>query len=472
MDKKAKIRLISMTAILAVLITAFYLMVQMPEFKIDSMYDGIIKVEVKSDFEDLGADAYLGKHKVIPKMYSLTEVNTERIGEYQLTYEANFLWRKDRKIVKVIVEDTQAPRIELMHNGTMTQPGKEYIEEGYIAYDNYDGDITHLVERKIEGKKIYYSVKDSSGNEAEAQRVINYNDKEAPKINLSGEKELVVYIGDNFSDPGVTAIDNVDGDVTRKVVSQNNVDTQKEGTYLIKYTVKDSTGNEATAQRKVIVKVKTSQPVQQIPPNGKVIYLTFDDGPSEHTPRLLNILRKYNVKATFFVVGSGNLNYLDDIVNSGHSIGLHTMTHNYAKIYSGERAFMDEIETLRRIVYNRTGVDTTMIRFPGGSSNTISRHYNIGIMSRLVKRITAEGYQYYDWNVTSGDAGEVHSSWQVYNNVISGVQRQKISIVLQHDTKGFSVDAVDDIIKWGLSNGYSFRKLTPGGPTVHHGVNN
>ena len=93
-------------------------------------------------------------------------------------------------------------------------------------------------------------------------------------------------------------------------------------------------------------------------------------------------------------------------------------------------------------------------------------------MTRLVRRVTNEGYQYYDWNVSSGDAGGANTAWQVYSNVISGVQHQNISIVLQHDIKSFSVDATEDIIKWGLSNGYSFRRLTPDGPTVHHGVNN
>lgn len=473
MEKKAKIQAISITAVIAAVFIAIILAIQIPTLKIDTQYANTINVDVGSDFEDAGADIYLGKVKLRPKIYSSTKVDTQVLGEYKLTYDARFLWRRVSKTVNVIVNDDQAPKIELIYSGKKTQPGEDYVEEGFKAYDNYDGDITALVEVKRVDNKIYYTVKDSSGNIATAERTVIFDDNQAPKITLNGEQEITIALGEVFDDPGVNAVDNVDGNLTQKVVAVSNIDNKKAGTYTVEYRVRDSAGNEAVARRTVKVEQAASGTAQQPSQAKKVIYLTFDDGPSKYTPKLLSVLKKYNVKATFFVVGNGNkLEYLEDIAKDGHSIGLHTMTHNYSKVYSSEKAFMNEIQQLRRLVYNRTGIDTTMIRFPGGSSNTISKRYNKGIMTRLVSRVAAEGYKYYDWNVSSGDAGEVHTTWQVYNNVVEGVRRQDVSIVLQHDTMGFSVDAVENIIKWGISNGYSFKRLTPDGPTVHHDVNN
>ncbi|MFQ9388566.1 MAG: hypothetical protein ACLR1V_06910 [Coprococcus sp.] len=93
-------------------------------------------------------------------------------------------------------------------------------------------------------------------------------------------------------------------------------------------------------------------------------------------------------------------------------------------------------------------------------------------MTKLTKDLTDMGYQYFDWNVTSGDAGETTSTSVVVQNVISGIQQHDVSIVLQHDIKGFSVNAVEQIIQWGLAHGYTFLPLTAESPTAHHGVNN
>ena len=117
------------------------------------------------------------------------------------------------------------------------------------------------------------------------------------------------------------------------------------------------------------------------------------------------------------------------------------------------------------------GKKTTLVRFPGGSSNTVSS-FNPGIMTRLAQALTDMGYQYFDWNVSSGDAGETTSTDQVFENVVSGIRNRDVSIVLQHDIKGYSVAAVERIIVWGLANGYTFLPLEPTSPTAHHRINN
>ena len=223
--------------------------------------------------------------------------------------------------------------------------------------------------------------------------------------------------------------------------------------------------------KRTLVVEGISQP-DIVVPGDKVIYLTFDDGPSGHTPRLLEILAKYNVKATFFVVGSANTAYLDDIVNQGHSIAAHTYSHDYSEIYASEEAYFKDLNKVRQLIYDKTGTWTTLIRFPGGSSNSVSRHYCLGIMSQLTKAVEAQGLQYFDWNVDSKDAGGAKTADEVFSNVIAGVQKHNVSVVLQHDIHGYSVDAVERIIQWGLANGYTFLPLTSTSPNAHHGVNN
>ena len=114
---------------------------------------------------------------------------------------------------------------------------------------------------------------------------------------------------------------------------------------------------------------------------------------------------------------------------------------------------------------------TTITRFPGGSSNTVSR-FNPGIMSRLTRAMNDMGYQYYEWNVYSGDAGETTKTEQIIKNIKEGCAQHKYAVVLQHDIKDYSVAAVEEILKWGQSSGYSFKALQLDSPAAHHSLNN
>ena len=207
-------------------------------------------------------------------------------------------------------------------------------------------------------------------------------------------------------------------------------------------------------------------------PEGAVVYLTFDDGPSAYTPRLLEILRKYNVKATFFVVNTGNVDIIRDIVADGHAIGVHSTTHSYRDIYASDEAFFRDFETMHNIIYEKTGIQTTLMRFPGGSSNTVSATYCQGIMTRLAQKVTDYGLQYFDWNVNSLDAGGVQTSDEVFYHVSRGIANHRYSVVLQHDIYGYSVDAVEKIIQWGLEKGVTFLPLDPTSPTCHQRIAN
>ena len=206
----------------------------------------------------------------------------------------------------------------------------------------------------------------------------------------------------------------------------------------------------------------------------KVIYLTFDDGPGPYTDKLLGILDEYDVKATFFVTGvySKYQGCIAKEAKAGHAVGVHSYSHEYSEIYQSESAYWADFNRMNEIVKQQTGKPATLFRFPGGSSNTVSARYNEGIMTRLTKQAKEKGLTYVDWNVYDGDAGETTSSEQVYKNIIKGVQNQKKSIVLCHDVKSYTVNAMPKTLQWCIDHGYTFEVLTPGGFTVHHDVNN
>ena len=160
------------------------------------------------------------------------------------------------------------------------------------------------------------------------------------------------------------------------------------------------------------------------------------------------------------------------MIDEGHTVAIHGYSHDYAAIYKSDEAFMQNIYRLRDRLRSDFGYEAAIIRFPGGSSNTVSAHSYVGLMSLLTRAVQDAGFQYFDWNVDSNDAGGAKKAQTVFNNVTAGVSQNRVSVVLQHDIHDFSVDAVEDIIVWGLNNGYSFERLTETSPGVHHGVQN
>ena len=286
-----------------------------------------------------------------------------------------------------------------------------------------------------------------------------------PELFLAGDTVLKLQLGQRYEEPGYTATDTYGGDLTDAVRVSGSCNIYMAGTYKLVYSVTDLFGNTAQCSRTVIVEAA------QIPDPKKVIYLTFDDGPSKYTPKLLKTLRKYGVKATFFVVNNDFRRYMDDIVSDGHTIALHTDSHRYDVIYVDEKAYFHDLEAIHSQILAQTGVDTMLMRFPGGSSNTIYKRYcrETGLLARLKQAVQEKGLKYFDWNVDSGDASTAKNADDVYANVIAGIKAQKgSSVVLQHDTCGFSVDAVERIIQWALENGYTFLALNADSPGVHH----
>lgn len=398
------------------------------------------------------------------------KVDDQTLGTYDITYRAEYGYWSGTATRRVHVVDRVKPRILLFEDpGTYVLPGDVYEDEGFLAVDNYDGDISDQVQIIKNHNQWIYTVTDSSGNTTSVTRDITYYDPVHPTLTLFGEREITLEVGNSYKEPGFKATDNLDGELTDSVRVSGKVNIYKAGDYTLTYSVKDKFGNETTASR--IVRVTgTAQPEIQTP-NGKVIYLTFDDGPGPYTRELLDVLKKHNVKATFFVISTKYFDLVKDIVKEGHSIGIHCYTHDYDKIYASEDAYFKDLQKIQDKIESYTGVRTTLVRFPGGSSNTASR-FNKGIMTRLARALTDMGYQYYDWNVDSCDAGGAKDSDSVVDLVTKGVQKQNVSIVLQHDIKKFSVEAVEEIIIWAKNHGYRFLPLDPTSPNAHHGIQN
>lgn len=369
---------------------------------------------------------------------------------------------------KIVYKDVLAPTI-VLNGGTEVEleVGSNYTELGFTATDDCEGDITQkvTVDGTVDGQKcgeytLTYKVTDSYGNSAKVNRKVIVKDMKAPELTLKGDNSIYILIGGNFSEPGYTASDNIDGDITSKVKVSGEVDTNKTGVYKITYEVLDSSGNKQTTVRTVGVYKKQEATATEV--GEKVVYLTFDDGPSKYTEQLLNILDKYGVKATFFVTNQYPTyqHLIGESHRRGHTIAIHTYTHIYADIYASEEAYYEDFNKIQNLCIEQTGILPKLVRFPGGTNNAVSKKYCTGIMSTISQGLTDNGYYYTDWNVESADAGGARTKEDVFNNVISGIQKYNTSIVLQHDTTQYSIDAVEDIILWGLSNGYTFLPMT------------
>ncbi|MBR3133187.1 MAG: DUF5011 domain-containing protein [Clostridia bacterium] len=440
-------------------------------------------IEVKSGEKLKVPNTFYHFQNIDDKVKIVGYIDYNEIGEYDIVFEVDtFTGKYSKKHVAKVV-DTKAPEISLEQGEEFNQSySKEYQEPGFKAIDLYDGDITSNVKtekQEIDDThfNIKYTVSDSSGNKSEKIRKVTIVDDVPPEITLNGIETMYVSPNTPYEEKGATAIDEKDGDLSDKIVTEGTVDTSVEGEYVITYKVSDSKGNEATKQRKVIVQTLVAIQAQDGTNGGKgVIYLTFDDGPSSNiTPQILDILKEKNVKATFFILNYNSVG--EDLVKrevaEGHTVGIHGYSHDYKQIYQSETAYMNNITSLQQKILASTGYNSTITRFPGGSSNTVSK-FNPGIMTRLCKLVLDSGYKYFDWNVSSGDAGGVTDSEQLYQNVINGLSKSRANVVLMHDFSSNTkvVEALPRIIDYGIQNGYTFSNITMSTPMVTHSPNN
>lgn len=455
-----KIKTITLIIIIIFFVCILLLMIFTPQIKINGSKN--ITVPYKTEYKEKGYTGYYLNKDVTNEVKVKNNINNNKIGNYKVTYilKKGPISHKIERNIKVI--DNISPIINI--KGDIIKnicPKDEYIEEGYNATDDYDGDITDKVVKINKDNILMYYVTDSSNNKAYKFRKINRIDNEPPKLELKGDSNISIKVNDNYNDPGYSIKDNCDKDI--KVDVTGEVNTKKSGTYKITYSAEDSSGNKVKKERNIKVtntyiapkqgsKLSCGQP--------GTIYLTFDDGPNaSYTPKILDVLKKYNVKATFFVTKNGPDKLIKREYNEGHVVALHTYTHDYSYVYSSTENYWKDLNKVSDRVERLTGHKSYLFRFPGGSSNTISKRYSIGVVSKVASEATQKGYTYFDWNISSGDAGGTTDPNKEYQNVVKNLSKNRGNVILMHDIKRHTALAIEDIVKYGIDNGYSFAGL-------------
>lgn len=458
----------------AVCLTAVIFILSPPEVRLLGNCE--VTVPVFSHYEDEGAAAYRGIKNITEQISVSDNADYSTVGEYEIVYSVKAGRAYSQAVRHIRVVDDSPPVITLNGgDGMVVTDMSAFSDPGFTAADNYDGDLTDRVQvvsrRKSNTEcEVVYTVADKSGNRTSVIRKVTVNDTLPPVITVNSEKETYVVLNGQYTEQGAEVTDNYDGDITAKLTISGSVDTSRLGTYDIKYTATDSSGNSAYAFRRVNV-ITDANAI-----NNK-IYLTFDDGPSGNvTERVLDVLKENNIKATFFIIdySADKLPLIRRMIDEGHTIGIHGYSHDYKVIYESDDAFISNINTLRDKLKSDTGYTATVMRFPGGSSNVVSKRYNKGIMTRLVKRVTDEGWRYFDWNIDSTDAEGTKTAEEIFSTVTCNLKKNRSNMVLMHDSeiKPTTADALQSIIDYGRDNGYMFCAIDERTVDIKHPISN
>lgn len=442
--------------LIVIIFLAFYLIVS-NSLKLNG--ESKINISYNEEYKENGATFKVFGNNLTKNIKVSSTVKNGKVGSYKVIYKAKYLFFTVKKIRIVNVVDEIAPIITLSgENKINICPGKDYEEKGYEAIDEYDGDLTDKVTLTSDENQIIYEVSDSSGNKEKVIREIIKEDIDAPILKLKGSSTLYIRNGAKYKEYGYEVSDNCDEEIAVDI--KENINTSLDGNYNVTYEAKDSSGNVTTIERKVVV--YTDNRIG-------IVYLTFDDGPSGtgSTEKILNVLKEEGVKATFFVTGNGPDNLIKREYDEGHTVALHTNTHNYYTLYASVDAYYNDLNAVKNRVYNITGQNVNIIRFPGGSNNTVSiTASGYKIMDTLTGDVMDKGYIYYDWNISSGDAGGCTTSSCVYNNVVNGLSKNRVNMILMHDIKMFTANALKDIIEYCKDNGYVFDVITESTPQI------
>ncbi len=255
----------------------------------------------------------------------------------------------------------------------------------------------------------------------------------------AGRQENQAAMSDNIQEYGTgTDSDGKNGNSGKDTSDKHNTgrdDTEKD----------NSDKNEADGQNPD----QTSEPDPEDDEDIMKVYLTFDDGPSANTEQILDILDEYKVKATFFVTGRDDeesLNMYKEIVDRGHSLGMHSYSHKYDVIYDSVKQFKADFEQIQGRIKEATGQTCRLFRFPGGSSNQVSKID----MKEFIRFLNKQGVTYFDWNVECGDATSIpYTKDDLVENVMKDMGKYHTSVVLMHDSvdKPNTVKALPVIIK-------------------------
>ena len=469
-------KIIIVGSLLILLILFSIILISIPRTIIDIKGDKYQELPVGEKYKEEGVFAYvktlLKRKKIDYEIFG--KVDTKEPGKYIITYttRSEYATKKAIRIVNVVDKEKPVITVKSQIKGCKKN---NLIEINASAHDNYDGDISSAIKYKVIADKIQLFVEDGFGNRTTKSQKILYIDAEKPKITLNGNNTIFLRQGEVYTELGAIASDSCDGDITKKININSDVDVTKPGTYRVIYKVSDSDGNTIEKIRNIIVlsEENSDDEVQKVA-NGATIYLTFDDGPGKYTEQILEVLSKYDVKATFFVTNQfpKYQHLISEEYKQGHTIGIHTYSHKWS-IYSGIETYLDDFNKINEIVRNQTGIESKIFRFPGGSSNTISKNYHKGIMTSLAKLMTEKGYIYFDWNIDSGDTAKKRNSKEdIIKNIKKGLNGDGEYIILMHDIRKNTLEALPEIIEMAKSFGYEFSALNESTNAPHFNISN
>lgn len=465
---KTKIAIVASLIVLIIAGVATYLLTRSPvSFKEDN-----VKVEINGSFDAVKNISNVRGGKINDVKVDSSKVDYHKLGKYPIIYR----YQDEKYEVMVEVVDTIKPKFEIVDLDL--DLGMEVDANAMVA------NIEDATKTKVKFKKTYdftkegvveviVQVSDEANNVSEKKgKVTLVKDDQAPVI--QGLETLVTTINTEIDlNKNVSVSDNRDPN-PQLTIDSSQLDLSKVGSYNVIYQAIDRSGNKVEQQR--VVKVEAKAPGGSNNQNSdKIVYLTFDDGPSANTQKILDILDVYGAKATFFVTGTNQgYNHLIKAAHDrGHTIALHTYCHDYAKVYASTDAYFDDLNKVGQMVKNIIGFVPKYVRFPGGSSNTVSRKYCPGIMSALSKELVARGYQYYDWN---GDSTDASGNNVPVSKLIANATSSKSNNIniLFHDTaaKNTTVQALPAIIENYLARGYRFEAISDNSFVPHQGINN
>ncbi len=462
-----KIFFVFLTSIVFIFLIYFY---NQPSIR---FVDKIIQIPLNSEVEPY---EYIEKvsHMNIKEIKVVNHVDNKKLGQYQIEYH----YQDKEFILKVDVIDVLPPTFETINTKILRN---ETVDPQTLVKNICDDSQTIVYFKKdylfneVKTYRVDIVVEDAYENKTEKHAYVLVEEKDTQPPTLTGLDKITALLGDAVNlESGVTIKDDHDNH-PQLTIDDSKLNLSTEGEYEVFYFVEDKYGNKASYSRKVEILNKYAN--REAKKDGiKTCYLTFDDGPSSNTQKVLQILDEYHIKATFFVTGTSpkDFHYIKEAHEKGHVIGLHTYSHDYEYIYSSLKNYLEDLNKIKELVYQQTGQYVTYMRFPGGSSNLVSKKYNVGIMRRLTKRVIDLGYKYYDWTSVNGDGEGVKSVADMKKKIKEEVEGLEDVMILMHDSASCenTVKALPDILDYLIAEGYEFKVIDHYSPTFHHTVHN
>ena len=420
-------------------------------------------IEINSEVDFASFIEEVKDGKVEDVKIDSSNVDLGKLGEYTVVYQ----FKDNEETLKIKVVDTTAPEFDTVAQSVAINQKVDpqdlvtNVKDATKTTASLKKDYVFDKEGSIE---VEVTLTDEGDNQTtKTVELIVVKDTTAPELVVSNEKFVV------GSDIDLKLLAKVTDDIDKHptLTVEGDLDANKIGTYSIKFIAKDASSN--TVDKTVTITI-----VEKTAANEKVVYLTFDDGPSKFTESVLNILDQYNCKATFFITGmnASYRNYIKIAHDKGHTIGLHTYSHNYAQVYSSVDAYFDDLTQVGNLARDYIGFVPKYIRFPGGGSNSVSKKYTPGIMSKLTKMVGDKGYIYYDWNAENGDGYAKMEKSEMLRRATSSTANQVM--ILMHDANGKqnTVDILPQVIQHYQNRGYTFKAIDDSTFVPHQPVNN